>query len=81
MKIDFTFETKHGVYRDALYLDDDHSFTEQEIEVMKQERVDNWIAVIESPPAEEVQDIIEINDMQYKKIEIDEQIVLKPTGD
>jgi hypothetical protein len=81
MKIDFTFETKHGVYRDALYLDDDHSFTEQEIEVMKQERVDNWIAVIESPPAEEVQDIIEINGMQYKKIEIDEQIVLKPTGD
>jgi hypothetical protein len=49
IKIDFEFETKYGMYRDALYLDDNHSFTEQEIEAMKQQRVNNWIAVIESP--------------------------------
>ena len=78
MKIDFTFETKHGMYRDALYLDDNHSFTEQEIEAMKQERVNNWIAVIESPPTLES---VEIDGVQYEKIEIDGQIVLKPTGD
>lgn len=64
MKIDFSLETKHGVYRDALHLDDNHSFTEQEIEAMKQERVDNWIAVIETPSSEEVvetpiEDIVE----------------------
>ena len=51
IKLDFSFETQHGVYRDALYLDDNHSFTEQEIEAMKQQRVDNWLDVIENPPA------------------------------
>ena len=81
MKIDFSFDTQHGVYRDALHLDDNHSFTEQEIEAMKQERVDNWIAIVESTQVEEVQDVIEIDGVQYEKIEIDGQIVLKPTGD
>lgn len=54
MKIDFEFDTKHGVFRDALHLPDDHTFTETEIAAMKQLRVDNWIAVVEAPPAEEV---------------------------
>jgi len=58
IKIDFTFDTQHGIYRDALYLDDNHSFTEQEIESMKQERVDNWIAII-TTPTEQVEEIIE----------------------
>lgn len=58
IKLDFEIETKHGIYRDALYLDDNHSFTEQEIEAMKQERVNNWIAVIESPPTQESVEII-----------------------
>ena len=46
IKIDFEFQTQYGVYRDALYLEDNHSFTEQEIEAMKQERLSNWIAII-----------------------------------
>jgi hypothetical protein len=50
MKIDFEFETKYGVYRDALYLEDTHNFTEQEVDAMKQQRVDNWIAIVENPP-------------------------------
>jgi hypothetical protein len=58
IKIDFSFDTQYGVYRDALHLDDNHSFTEQEIEAMKQERVDNWIAVI-TTPTEQVEEIIE----------------------
>jgi len=53
MKIDFEFETKHGVYRDALYLDDNHSFTEQEVDAMKQQRVDNWLYIVENPPVPE----------------------------
>jgi hypothetical protein len=57
-KIEFEFDTQHGIYRDALYLDDNHSFTEQEIESMKQERVDNWIAII-TTPTEQVEEIIE----------------------
>ena len=52
IKLIFEFETKYGVYRDALYLEENHTFTEQEVDAMKQQRVDNWIAVIENPPAE-----------------------------
>lgn len=54
MKIDFEFQTPHGLFRDALHLPDDHSFAEAEIEAMKQQRVDNWIAVVTAPPVEEV---------------------------
>jgi hypothetical protein len=49
MVIRFLFETKYGNYSDALHLADDHTFTEAEIEAMKQERLDNWIAMIEAP--------------------------------
>lgn len=54
MKIDFEFQTEHGLFRDALHLADDHTFTEAEIESMKQQRVDNWIAVVTAPPVEEL---------------------------
>lgn len=53
MKLDFEFTTPHGLFRDALHLPDDHSFSDVEIEAMKQQRVDNWIAVVTAPPAEE----------------------------
>lgn len=52
LRIDFEFETIYGVYRDALYLEDNHNFTEQEIAAMKQQRLDNWLYVIENPPVE-----------------------------
>jgi len=52
IQIVFERDTVYGVYRDALYLPADHAFTDVEIEAMKQERVDNWIAVIETPPEE-----------------------------
>jgi hypothetical protein len=50
MKIDFEFTTKHGVFRDALYLDDDHTLNEAEITALKQERLDNWLYAVENPP-------------------------------
>lgn len=52
MKIDFEFETQYGTFRDALYLEKE--YTEQEIEAMKQQRLSNWLALIETPPQEEV---------------------------
>lgn len=54
MKIDFEFDTPHGLFRDALHLPDDHTFTDDEIQAMKQQRVDNWIAVVTAPPVEEL---------------------------
>lgn len=56
MKIDFEFDTPHGVFRDALHLPDDHTFTDAEIQAMKQQRVDNWIAVVTAPPVEVVEE-------------------------
>lgn len=50
IKLVFEFETKYGTYRDALHLEDNHSFTDEEVDAMKQERVDNWIAIVETPP-------------------------------
>jgi hypothetical protein len=79
MKIDFEFETKYGVYRDALYLDDNHNFTEQEIDAMKQQRVDNWLYGIENPPTPEPE-YVEIDGVQYEKVDVNGQVVLKPVG-
>lgn len=54
MKIDFQFDTPHGKFADALHLPDNHGFSAAEIEAMKQQRVNNWIAVVTAPPAEEI---------------------------
>jgi hypothetical protein len=49
MKIEFDFtHSVYGKYRDALYLPDDHLFTEEEIDSMKRKRFDNWVAYIEA---------------------------------
>lgn len=53
MKIDFQFDSKYGTFSDALHLADDHGLTPEEIDTMKQQRFDNWIAMIEAPAPEE----------------------------
>lgn len=69
MKIDFEFQTEHGLFRDALHLPDDHGLTDEQIGAMKQERVDNWIAVVTAPAVEEPeQDYIEIDGVRYAKV-------------
>jgi hypothetical protein len=71
MKIDFEFQTEHGLFRDALHLPDDHGLTDGQIEAMKAERRDNWIAVVTAPAVEEVdqgQDYIEIDGIRYAKV-------------
>jgi hypothetical protein len=79
MKIDFEFESNYGVYRDAIYLDDNHSLTEQDIEAMKLERFNNWVYAVENPPPSATE-YIEIDGVQYEKVEIDGQVILKPVG-
>lgn len=53
IKIDFEFDTPHGVFRDALHLPEDHTFSEAEIQAMKEQRRDNWIAIVTASPVEE----------------------------
>jgi hypothetical protein len=76
IKIDFEFTTPHGKFRDALNLPDNHGLSDAEIEAMKEQRRDNWIAVVEAPPVEP--ETVEIDGVTYEKVEIEGQIVLKP---
>lgn len=55
IKIDFEFDTPYGVFRDALHLPIDHTYTDAEIQAMKEQRRDNWIAIVSAPPVEEPQ--------------------------
>lgn len=57
MKIDFYFDTEYGRFSDAIVLPDDHTMTDAEIEAIKQQRLDNWIAVITAPSVEETEEI------------------------
>jgi len=69
MKIDFEFDTPHGLFRDALHLPDDHTLSPEEIQLLKEERVDNWIAVVTAPAVEVAPaDFIEVNGVQYAKV-------------
>ena len=57
--VNIKFEiSKHGfTLKDTLVLEDDHNLTLQEIEAMKQQRVDNWyLALTEIPNEEPVQE-------------------------
>jgi hypothetical protein len=78
IKIDFEFDTPHGLFRDALHLPDDHTLSELEINAMKEERRDNWIAVVTAPPVEEPPSTVTLDGVVYEKIEVEGQIVLKP---
>lgn len=79
MKIDFEYTTQYGVFRDALYLDDDHQLSDAEIETLKQERLNNWVFRVENPPAP-APETVEVDGVLYEKVELDGQIVLKPIG-
>lgn len=77
MKIDFEVTTPHGKFCDALYFEDDAVPDDATIEAMKQERVNNWIAIVTAFPAPEY---VEIDGVQYEKIDLNGQTVLKPVG-
>ena len=68
MKIDFFFDTQYGKFCDALHLPDDHTLTDEEIQAMKQQRLDNWIAVVSYVPTEE-----EIAQMEAEALAAQEQ--------
>ena len=61
--IPFQFDTKYGQFCDALVLTDEElaALSESDIEAMKQQRLTNWIAVIETPQEviETPQEVIE----------------------
>ena len=45
IKIDFSkTHDVYGTFADAIHLADDHTYTDDEIEAMKQQRFDAWVA-------------------------------------
>jgi hypothetical protein len=74
MQIRFTFETEFGAFSDALYLDEGHTFTEAEVEAMKQERLTNWLAVVNPSPEQ-------IEAMRLQQLALEESIVDTPVED
>lgn len=54
MQINFEYETQYGKFGDALWFPDDQPLpSEAEIEAMKQQRLDNWLAILSAPPQTE----------------------------
>jgi hypothetical protein len=50
IKINFEFDSPYGKYADAIVLLDGQTMSDAEIEAMKQDRYDKWLANITSPP-------------------------------
>lgn len=59
LKIPFEVETPYGPYRDTLYFIEGEIPSDEEIEQIKLDRVDNWIAVITAPIMEMPGQVIE----------------------
>ena len=59
IQIIFEFETQYGVFRDALYLPEDHGLTDAEIDALKQERLDNWVAFVTPKDPVETEETVE----------------------
>lgn len=57
IKIEIDYMTQFGRFRDALYLPNDHSFNEAEIETMKEQRRDNWVALIQKSMEESAEEL------------------------
>lgn len=68
MKIDFEFQHPvYGRFCDALHLPDDHGYTEDEINAMKQQRFDRWVSVVEA--ASQDDSGVEIDGEVYRRLE------------
>lgn len=52
MVIQFSFQTKYGMFTDAIHLPDDHTYTDDELEILKVQRRDNWISHIDNSQVE-----------------------------
>lgn len=73
IRIKFTIERDGYSYADALYFSPQeyNSLTPEQIEAMKEERFQNWLTAINTPPVEQEQTS---EDLQRSVEQIDEQI-------
>lgn len=54
IQVIFRVDTPHGAYQDALWFTKEEydKVTQEEIDIKKQERVDNWIKIVSTPSVE-----------------------------
>jgi len=50
MKIDFEFENQYGKFLDSIVLPDNHNLSDEDIEAIKQARINQWIIAVSPPP-------------------------------
>jgi hypothetical protein len=50
IKIDFTISNGVYSYTDCLHLPANHTYTEEQLQAMKQERFDRWVDAVTNPP-------------------------------
>lgn len=48
MTIEFEYQTTYGIFRDALHLPDDHGLSQEQIQAMQEERLNNWLAIVDN---------------------------------
>jgi len=46
--INFSFDTKYGTFNDTIWVSESYTMTNDEIETMKQQRLANWLNIIET---------------------------------
>lgn len=75
-KIDFETNTKYGVFKSSMNVND--NATSEEIEQVKQNLIDAWISMIENPPVieesnfEEIEVISEVNGIKTVSVKTPE---------
>jgi hypothetical protein len=66
IKINFRIDNGTHSFSDALHLPVNHTYTDQEIEDMKQARFNNWVTIITTPPVEVIEepnpDVVDVVD-------------------
>ncbi len=75
VKIDFAFDTPYGVFRDALWLEENHGLTDEQIDALQAERLSNWLDVIANSPAPA---IAEIDGVLFEEVPDDGQALPTP---
>lgn len=67
-KIDFEFETQYGVFRDAIHVPEGVVLSESDLDSLKLERLNNWVAAITTPadvPSTDIPEYIEVDGVKY----------------
>lgn len=68
IKIDFSFQSPYGPYRDALYVPNPNPYTPEQIQAMELERYNKWLYEVEHPPFTPPEEVV-VDGQTYYLIE------------